>query len=234
MQGRTARFAVHRTTRREHRDSAVNGTTSDTLSAAEALEAAGMEPAHAKAIAVAIRNGQGDLAARTDIAMLKSDIGMLKWAVGINVAITVATFAVVAARLIRGQSPRPPRPAKRHAKPRRTTPPSGTAERTCASATPRPSGSRKHCCAAAHGRDPRPGDRRHRSLSPHAERRPNQAIWATRYVIPFRYGERARCSSMRRHRSKPRDIPVRETPATFGTSLECSRRTSGALDFATA
>ena len=71
----------------------MNGTTFDTLSAAEALEAAGMEPAHAKAIAVAIRSGQGDLAT-------KSDIDMLKWAVGINVAITVATFAVVAAKLL--------------------------------------------------------------------------------------------------------------------------------------
>lgn len=59
-----------------------------------------MEPGHAKAIAVAIRNGQGDLATRTDIGMLKSDIDMLKWAVGINVAITVATFAVVAAKLL--------------------------------------------------------------------------------------------------------------------------------------
>ena len=78
----------------------MNGTTFDTLSAAEALEAAGMEPAHAKAIAVAIRNGQGDLATKTDIGILKSDIDMLKWAVGINVAITVATFAVVAAKLL--------------------------------------------------------------------------------------------------------------------------------------
>ena len=78
----------------------MNGTTFDTLSAAEALEAAGMEPAHAKAIAVAIRNGQGALATKTDIGILKSDIDMLKWAVGINVAITAATFAVVAAKLL--------------------------------------------------------------------------------------------------------------------------------------
>ena len=78
----------------------MNGTTCDTLSAAEALEAAGMEPAHAKAIAVAIRNGQGDLATKTDIARLDSRLNTLQWVVGIQSAITVATFAIVAAKLL--------------------------------------------------------------------------------------------------------------------------------------
>ena len=41
---------------------------------AEALEAAGIDKAHAKAIAVAIRNGHGALATKVDIGALKADI----------------------------------------------------------------------------------------------------------------------------------------------------------------
>ena len=78
----------------------MNGTTFDTLSAARDHEAAGFNRAQAEALAAAIRNSQGDLATKTDIGILKSDIDMLKWAVGINVAITVATFAIVAAKLL--------------------------------------------------------------------------------------------------------------------------------------
>ena len=78
----------------------MNGTTFDTLSAARDLEAAGFNRAQAEALAAASRNSQGDFATKTDIGILKSDIDMLKWAVGINVAITVATFAVVAAKLL--------------------------------------------------------------------------------------------------------------------------------------
>jgi hypothetical protein len=78
----------------------VNGATFDTLSAARDLEAAGFNRAQAEALAAAIRNSQGELATKTDIGILKSDIDMLKWAVGINVAIAVATFAVVAAKLL--------------------------------------------------------------------------------------------------------------------------------------
>ena len=78
----------------------MNGATFDTLSAARDLEAAGFNRAQAEALAAAIRNSQGELATKTDIGILKSDIDMLKWAVGINVAIAVATFAVVAAKLL--------------------------------------------------------------------------------------------------------------------------------------
>ena len=53
------------------------------------------------------RNGQGDLATKADIGMLKSDIvrldsrlNTLQWVVGIQSAITVATFAIVAAKLL--------------------------------------------------------------------------------------------------------------------------------------
>ena len=92
----------------------MNGTTFDTLSAAEALEAAGINKAHAKAIAVAIRNGHGDLATKAGIGALKavivrleSRIGVLdsrlntiQWVVGIQTAIMLATFAIVAAKLL--------------------------------------------------------------------------------------------------------------------------------------
>lgn len=90
------------------------GTTFDTLSAAEALEAAGIEEAHAKAIAVAIRGGQGDLATKADInelrtevasvrselASVRSELATIRWVVGIQSAVMLATFAIVAAKLL--------------------------------------------------------------------------------------------------------------------------------------
>ena len=92
----------------------VSGTTFDTLSAAEALEAAGIEEAHAKAIAVAIRSGQGDLATKADInelrtevasvrselASVRSELATIRWVVGIQSAVMLATFAIVAAKLL--------------------------------------------------------------------------------------------------------------------------------------
>ena len=86
---------------------AVNGTTFDTLSAARELEAAGADRALAEAIAKTVRDGQGDLATKSDVAAvhsridtLHSRIGTLQWVVGIQSAITLATFAIVAARLL--------------------------------------------------------------------------------------------------------------------------------------
>ncbi|MDE0458984.1 MAG: hypothetical protein OXI15_16940 [Chromatiales bacterium] len=78
----------------------MNGTTFDTLSAARDLEAAGFDRAQAEALAAAIRNGQGDLATKIDIAQLDSRLNMLQWVVGIQSAVTLATFAIVAARLL--------------------------------------------------------------------------------------------------------------------------------------
>ena len=85
----------------------MTGIAFDTLSAAEALEAAGIDKAHAKAIAVAICNGQGDLATKTDLNELRTEIGavrselaVIRWVVGIQSAVTLATFAIVAARLL--------------------------------------------------------------------------------------------------------------------------------------
>ncbi len=60
----------------------------DTLAAARELEAAGIDRSQAEAIASAIRDGQGDLATKADLAVVK-------WMVGIQGAITLATFAAV-------------------------------------------------------------------------------------------------------------------------------------------
>ena len=78
----------------------MNGTTFDTLSAARDLEAAGFDRAQAEALAAAIRNGQGDLATRIDITRLDSRLNTLQWVVGIQSAVTVATFGIVAAKLL--------------------------------------------------------------------------------------------------------------------------------------
>ena len=85
----------------------MNGTTFDTLSAARDLEAAGAERTLAEAIAKTVRDGQGDLATKSDvgavhsrISTLHDRIGTLQWVVGIQSAITLATFAIVAAKLL--------------------------------------------------------------------------------------------------------------------------------------
>lgn len=62
--------------------------------AARDLEKAGMDRPQAEAVAGAIRAGQGDLATRADLRMLQ-------WVVGINVAISLATLAVVLATAAR-------------------------------------------------------------------------------------------------------------------------------------
>ena len=101
--------------------SSMDTATFDTLTAAHTLEAAGIERGHAEAIAHAIRNGQGDLATKADITAVKADItavrgeitavkgeiaavasrvNALQWVVGIQSAITLATFAIVAAKLL--------------------------------------------------------------------------------------------------------------------------------------
>ena len=78
----------------------MNGTTFDTLSAARDLEAAGFDRAQAEALAAAIRNGQGDLATKIDITRPDSRLNTLQWVVGIQSAVTVATFGIVAAKLL--------------------------------------------------------------------------------------------------------------------------------------
>lgn len=80
----------------------MSANTFDTLTAARELEAAGLDRRQAEAIAKTVRNGQGDLATKGDVAALKSDVATLKWIAGIQGAIGLATFAAVlflAARL---------------------------------------------------------------------------------------------------------------------------------------
>ena len=78
----------------------MNASTFDTLTAARDLEAAGVERSQAEVIAKAIRDGQGDLATKADIARVDSPLATLQWVVGIQSAVTLATFAIVAARLL--------------------------------------------------------------------------------------------------------------------------------------
>ena len=79
----------------------------DTLTAARDLESAGLDKRHAEAIVAAIRSGQGDLATKSDIAAVKSDIAavrsemsIIRWVLGVQAAVALATFGIVAARLL--------------------------------------------------------------------------------------------------------------------------------------
>jgi len=80
-------------------DSLVSTGTFDTLTVARELESAKFSREQAEAIAQAIRNGQSELATKTDIAALKSDISWLRWGVGIVAVISLATLAGVIAVL---------------------------------------------------------------------------------------------------------------------------------------
>ena len=85
-------------------------TVFDTLAASKELQGAGLKPEHAEAIAKVIRNGQGELATKSDLNIvrtdldavrtdLKNDINWLKWVIGFHVAITLAGFSIVVALL---------------------------------------------------------------------------------------------------------------------------------------
>ena len=89
----------------------------DTLTVSKDLQQAGLEERHAEAIALAVKQGQGDLATKQDIALLKSDIDHLrtelksdndklrtglksdflwmKWVVGVNIALSVGIATVI-------------------------------------------------------------------------------------------------------------------------------------------
>ena len=92
----------------------MSASTVDTQAAVRSLEAVDIDTRQAEAIVAAIRSGQGGLATKghtasvhTDIAGLRielvgvrSEIGTLRWIVSIQSAITLATFAIVAAKLL--------------------------------------------------------------------------------------------------------------------------------------
>ena len=85
----------------------MTATTFDTLAAMRRLDAAGIDATQAEAIIDTMRESAGELSTKGDIARLVSRIdalvsrlGTLQWVVGIQSAITLATFAIVAAKLL--------------------------------------------------------------------------------------------------------------------------------------
>ena len=47
----------------------------------------------------AVGAGREQLATKADVASLRAELGTVRWVVGIQSAVTVATFAIVAAKL---------------------------------------------------------------------------------------------------------------------------------------
>ena len=82
----------------------MSASTFDTLAAARDLEAAGIERRQAEAIAEGMRRAatadHDELATKGDIAGVHTRLNVLQWVVGIQSAITLATFAIVAAKLL--------------------------------------------------------------------------------------------------------------------------------------
>ena len=74
------------------------------LTAARDLEAAGIERQHAEAIATAINHSDERAATKKDldtaIGTVRSELAIMRWVIGIQSAVVVATFAVVAAKLL--------------------------------------------------------------------------------------------------------------------------------------
>ncbi len=91
--------------------------TFDTYAAVKTLREAGADEAMAEAIVntasaaagaghdelatkVDLRAAIEPLATKADIASVRAELGTVRWVVGIQSAITVATFAIVAAKLL--------------------------------------------------------------------------------------------------------------------------------------
>ena len=78
--------------------------TFDTCAAAKRLRDAGFDERQAEAAVSMVRDAAGagreQLATKADIASLRAELGTVRWVVGIQSAITVATFAIVAAKLL--------------------------------------------------------------------------------------------------------------------------------------
>ena len=78
----------------------------DTLTVSKDLQEAGFEARQAEAIALAVKQSQGDLATKQDIALLKididqlrgemkSDITWIKWSLAIMTAIMLGGFTLI-------------------------------------------------------------------------------------------------------------------------------------------
>jgi len=82
----------------------VTATTFNPLTAARDLEDAGFERRQAEAIATVVAHGDERAATKTDldaaIGAVRSELAIMRWVVGIQPAVTLATFAIVAAKLL--------------------------------------------------------------------------------------------------------------------------------------
>ena len=80
------------------------GAGFDTHAAVKTLREAGADEGMAEAIvntaSAAAGADRDQLATKADIASLRAELGTVRWVVGIQSAITVATFAIVAAKLL--------------------------------------------------------------------------------------------------------------------------------------
>ena len=84
--------------------SSVTATTFNPLTAARDLEDAGFERRQAEAIATVIAHGDERAVTKADldaaIGAVRSELAIMRWVVGIQSAVTLATFAIVAAKLL--------------------------------------------------------------------------------------------------------------------------------------
>ena len=74
----------------------MSATTFDTLQASKDLQSHGFKQDQADAIAQVVRNGQGELATKSDIAGLKTDINWIKWVIGALFVVTIGGFGLMA------------------------------------------------------------------------------------------------------------------------------------------
>ena len=78
----------------------MNATTFDTLAAMRRLTQAGLDDDKAEAIIDTMRESAGEISTKSDIERLDSRLNTLQWVDGIQSAITLATFGIVAAKLL--------------------------------------------------------------------------------------------------------------------------------------
>ena len=78
----------------------MNATTFDTLAAMRRLKQAGLDDDKAEAIIDTMRESAGEISTKSDIERLDSRLNTLQWVVGIQSAIVLATFGIVAAKLL--------------------------------------------------------------------------------------------------------------------------------------
>ena len=77
----------------------MNASTLDTFSAARALEAIGVERDQAEAIAAGAIAAQAVTRADLEPLATKTELRFLQWVIGIQSVLTLATFAIVVAKL---------------------------------------------------------------------------------------------------------------------------------------